>query len=134
MTHTQPKPVFWIVRDTTDNVLTARSGETVRITRAEVIAYTGYSDGAGHFQEGYNPNNISGNPADLVITGPDDVLKYRLGSIIWDARIELAKASGLAADPNAMPSADIQEVDDIEYGTKGTKWTFDAEIGIWQNP
>ncbi len=132
MTDTNRKPVFWIVRDTTDNVLTARLGETVRITRAEVIAYTEYSDGTGYFKDGYSPNNISGNPADLDISGPDDVLKYRLGSIIWDARIELAKANGLAADPNAMPSADIQEVDDIEYGIKGTKWIFDAEIGIWQ--
>lgn len=132
MTETKRKPVFWIVRDTTDNMFTVRFGEQVRIRRPEVIAYTGYSDGTGHFQEGYNPNNISGNPADLVITGPDDVLKYRLGSIIWDARIELVKTSGLAADPNAMPSPDIQEVDDIEYGTKGTKWSFNAEIGIWQ--
>ncbi len=133
MTETNQKPVFWIVRDTFDNVLAPRFGETLTgLRRHEVIAYIEYSDGIGHFKYGYGPNNISGNPSDLDIDGPDDVLKYRLGSIIWDARIELAKANGLAADPNAMPSPDIQELGDVEYGVKGTKWTFNAEIGRWQ--
>lgn len=126
------KPIFWIVRDTIDNVLEARFGKSVTLRRVESLAFIGYDDNTGHFQEGYSPNLISGNPEDLDISGPEDVLKCRLGSIIWDARLEYAKSSGQAANPDFFVSPDIQEADDVEYGIKGTKWTLNHDANIWE--
>lgn len=124
--------VFWIVRDTFDKQFRTIFGNDLTIRRAEVLAYREYANGTGYFDEGYSPNIISGDPSTLDITGPGDVLKYRLGSIIWDARIELMKSNGLAADPTAIPNPDFQEVDDVEYETKGDKWSFNVEVGIWE--
>jgi len=127
------KPVFWIVHDTTDNTLYPKFGETVRLRRVEKLAFTNYDDNTGHFHEGYSPNLLSGNPADLDITGPLDVLKYRLGSIIWDARIDYAKSTGQSANPDFFIGSDIEEVDDVEYGIKGHKWALNYDANIWES-
>lgn len=136
MTQQHPKPIsFWLLRNTKTNDLFAQFGDQARLTADDVLVYTEYEDGTGYFQEGYNPNTICVEPYDLP--EPNMPLPYRVGSAIFNARIEKVKQDKRCADPDAEPSPhicanlswDIQESD--EDTPRGDLWSFAAEAGIW---
>ncbi len=139
MTQQHPKTIsFWLLRNTKTNDLFAQFGQETHLTGNDVLVYTEYQDGTGYFQEGYSPNTICVEP--YLLPEPNFPLPYRVGSAIFNARIEKVKLEKRCADPEAEPDANvcvvdrsIQEVDEPEFTIKGDLWAFIAEQGLWSN-